>query len=140
MNEMISEVFKLLGVEPNERFRIRDAGGNVSVYLYFFDERLNLRYAKNGWLSTNHLVALLNGEDSIIKHKNMKKLRDWTPEDLKAYTRACSGCVGCPFRGITCNVELDECWIKHKDIFSDKFLDKEVEVPEVNYDTKSNEF
>lgn len=132
MNEIISEVFKLLGVEPNEKFRIRDAAGNVSIYLYFFDEELNLRFAENGFLSTNHLIALLNGQDSIVK-ENIKKLRDWTLKDMRAYTQACSGCADCPFRCITCTADNDECWVNNKDMFSDEFLDKEVEIPKVNH-------
>ena len=131
MNKMVSEVFKLLDVEPNEKFRIRDASGNVSVFLYF-DEKLYLRFAENGWLSTNHLVALLNGQESIVK-ENIKKLRDWTLKDMRAYTMTCSNCSRCPFRYITCTAYNDECWVNNKDMFSDEFLDKEVKIPKVNH-------
>lgn len=68
-----------------------------------------------------------------------KKLRDVTKEELaEARDRVCRkapkfNCRGCPFRYVTCSTEDEDCWVEHKDLFSDKFLDQiiEVEAPEI---------
>lgn len=63
-----------------------------------------------------------------------KKLRDVTKEELaEARDRVCRkipkfNCRGCPFRYVTCSTEDQDCWVEHKDLYSDKFLDQTIEV------------
>ena len=37
-------------------------------------------------------------------------------------------CDECPFHDVECDSKYDNCWFKHKDLYSDKFLDREVEI------------
>lgn len=68
-----------------------------------------------------------------------KKLRDVTKEELaEARDRVCRktpkfNCRGCPFRYVTCSTKDEDCWVEHKDLYSDKFLDQtiEVEAPDI---------
>ena len=63
------------------------------------------------------------------------KIGDLTCENNKSYNYLvvlgdvnCLGCKNCIFKGVECNLEWKSCWIKHKDLYSDKFLDQEVEI------------
>lgn len=53
-------------------------------------------------------------------------------EDFKKWEDVnCKGvCDDCPFTNVHCNDNAKRFWMNHKDLFSDKFLDQEVEVPE----------
>lgn len=72
----------------------------------------------------------------IVKEKKKIKLRDLTEEQFEKWSKNnCTHkygvyCVGCPFDIVNCADLNDNFWINHKDLFSDKFLDQEVEVEE----------
>ena len=73
-----------------------------------------------------------NADDwEIVNEKKKVKLRDLTAEQVKKWIdENCNRgdyCKGCPFRCIEC---YDTFWLSHKDMFSDKFLDQEIEVEE----------
>ena len=57
------------------------------------------------------------------------KLRDLTEEQ---YEKDCEKriCAECPFHDVECDLKYDNCWFKHKDLYSDKFLDQEIEIDE----------
>ena len=60
-----------------------------------------------------------------------KKIKDLTVEEYEKWTdNYCAdglmACKGCIFNGVDCSVKLG--WINHKDLYSDKFLDQEIEV------------
>lgn len=58
------------------------------------------------------------------------KLRDLSEEQYKEwYDTKCgvTSCFDCPFHLVYCDVDKDLCWVNHKDTYSDKFLDQEVE-------------
>ena len=63
--------------------------------------------------------------------KKKIKLRDMTEEQFFAFKNSDScikkSCDDCPFHYTSCSV-MERCWAKHKDIYSDKFLDQEVEI------------
>lgn len=65
----------------------------------------------------------------IVEEKKKVKLRDLTAEQVKKWIdENCNRgdyCKGCPFRCIEC---YDTFWLSCKDMFSDKFLDQEVEI------------
>lgn len=64
--------------------------------------------------------------------KITKKLRDITYEELTNYCRGKIICPECFLRNVRCCTSND-CWVYHKDLYSDKFLDQtiEVEVPDI---------
>lgn len=37
-------------------------------------------------------------------------------------------CKTCPFLNVLCSSLLTTCWVNHKDLYSDKFLDQEIEI------------
>ena len=98
-----------------------------------------------------HVVEEIIDQDSVIysltvtdleandwevgeETKNVK-LRDLTEAQFKKYCKSFTGkggyatnCDKCVFRNVSCNSWYDSCWIKHKDLYSDKFLDQEIEI------------
>lgn len=62
--------------------------------------------------------------------KKKIKLRDLTPEEYWKYNKqGCyTTCNKCMFRLVNCNHRDEQCWINHKDLYSDKFLDQEIEI------------
>lgn len=63
--------------------------------------------------------------------KKKIKLRDLTEEQYKTWIKNhCDFeyCDKCPFKKIYCVSTNEISWIKNKDLYSDKFLNKEVEI------------
>ena len=68
----------------------------------------------------------------IVKGKKKVKLRDLTKEQyIKWERKNCNSykCNDCIFNKVNC-FSNGHCWIKDKSLFSDKFLDQEVEIEE----------
>lgn len=65
--------------------------------------------------------------------KITKKLRDVTPNELRNYCEGKIMCPECFLKDVRCRANSDTCWVYHKDLYSDKFLDQtiEVEVPDI---------
>lgn len=131
MNETVRKVFDILGVEPNEEFNIRGFKGK-----FHYDYDLWLKNEEN--LTFPKLVVFMLKDPSMIikipKEPRKKKLRDLTEEDYKKWEKKnCkiySACAKCVFKNVVCNGFYSEHWINHKDMYSDKFLDQEIEVEE----------
>lgn len=130
MNENVRKVFDILGVEPNERFKIE----GIDEANYYIDEKLYVIREIEGRLSEvsdKGLSNILNGNFKIIKTPKTKKLRDLTEEEYeKMWNTICfnTTCRECMFNNVQCEATSKECWTKHKDLYSDKFLDQEIEV------------
>lgn len=134
MNDNVKKIFEILGVEPDEKF--------IIITKKKFSEVLHIDTKLRVLTNTPNIVAealrcLLTGEWQIVKlpkDVKKKKLRDLTVEDFKKWKhKMCKkydGCKGCPFFVTMCNSNYDKNWLNHKDLYSDKFLDQEVEVPE----------
>ena len=139
MNDNVRKIFDLLGVEPNERFKLKAVGKEDAVYCLtenltgcLFDERGKDYESIAEWLLRG---ALINPEDIIKlpKEPKKKKLRDLTPEEYDKWViencdNGILSCRDCVFRYVNCDKYLR--WIHHKDLYSDKFLDQEIEVKE----------
>ena len=80
------------------------------------------------------LDDLITGDWEIVKEKKKVKLRDLTKEQFNDYcSKHCedgSACNQCPFKNVICFLNYYNCWIYHKDLYSDKFLDQEIEIEE----------
>lgn len=66
----------------------------------------------------------------IVEEKKKVKLKDLTPEQFgkwRIYNCKKYDCLDCPFRCVDCNKTF---WLSCKDMYSDKFLDQEVEIEE----------
>ena len=58
-----------------------------------------------------------------------KKIRDLTFEEYKKFCMKFNDvCAKCPFRLVVCCLTANNLWLNHKDLYSDKFLDQEIEV------------
>ena len=71
--------------------------------------------------------------DNVRKISKKKKLRDLTEEEYKKWViencdNGILSCRDCVFRYVNCDKHFR--WIHHKDLYSDKFLDQEIEVEE----------
>lgn len=66
--------------------------------------------------------------------KQKIKLRDLTKEQFERWMKDNCGhaeyvdCVDCPFFFSNCVVDEKKSWVKNKDLYSDKFLDQEIEI------------
>ena len=66
--------------------------------------------------------------------KQKIKLRDLTSEQFERWMKDNCGhaeyvdCTDCPFFFSNCIVDEKKSWVKNKDLYSDKFLDIEIEV------------
>lgn len=114
----------------NKRFNVYDVDNKLLFANCYINE--------NGYVCTgsNELwsitMGLLTGlyYYEIISQK--KKLRDLTLEEYEKWSdKNCSlggDCNKCIFNNVYCSTERN--WVNHKDIFSDKFLNQEIEVEE----------
>lgn len=73
----------------------------------------------------------------IVKEKKKVKLRDLTEEQFnKWFKNNCPKyddyCRGCPFKKVKCvnREKKNDGWYLNKDLYSDKFLDQEIEIEE----------
>lgn len=63
--------------------------------------------------------------------KIKKKLKDISPEEFKVWSiKNCKqlSCEKCVFSKVCCDEVSSDCWINNKDIYSDKFLNQEIEI------------
>lgn len=131
MNDIVRKIFDMLGVEPYEEFKIIPGEKDINNTRYFITEDLEVRFACYALTSQIKLIDLLNGTYKIVKLPKKKKLKDLTEEEYRKWkNKNCDGeCNKCLFNLVQCYV-ADNGWVNHKDLYSDKFLDQEVEIPE----------
>lgn len=137
MTDNVRKIFDMLGVEPNEKFKIEDMRFKVlgiEEHTYCINEQLYIEEDNGILCSDKSLCNLLNGKNKIIKlpkEPKKKKLRDLTPEEYEKWKgKNCDDCEKCIFNGVVCGVYYSRSWIHHKDIYCDEFLDQEIEVEE----------
>ena len=125
MTDNVRKIFDLLGVEPNEKFKI-------TGYIYeTFYITSGLSIIDNDGKKVEFLLqSLLNGMLKIIKLPKKKKLRDLTPEEWDKWQRKnCDNCNKCAFNIVSCSCSYEKrSWVNNKDLYSDKFLEQEIEV------------
>lgn len=100
--------------------------------------KIRLKYLEGGPETYIICSSDLKADDwEVVKATKKVKLRDLTEEQLKKWVfKNCVNydgkCEGCPFQKVFCeaNPNKDDCWIRNKDLYSDKFLDQEVEIDE----------
>ena len=100
-------------------------------YIYYFDGTI---FCDSGggclYLTDKAIIEIDDWE--IVEEPKKVKLRDLTQEQLgKWKERNCEGnkCKDCVFNQNKVNcIYVAYCWIKDKSVFSDKFLDQEVEI------------
>ncbi len=121
----------------NERFNVYDNEGNLTFNNCYINDRGYVCYDEDDrelWSTTMELLTG-NGYYEIISHK--KKLRDLTKDEWDKWKRVdCvrnynSDCDNCIFRNVPCSSSGgDNSWFNNQELYSDKFLDQEIEVEE----------
>ena len=105
-------------------------------YIYYFDGTI---FCDSGggclYLTDKAIIEIDDWE--VIKEQKKVKLRDLTEEQYQKWIlKNCDNyddkCEGCPFQKVYCdrNPNIDDWWIRNKDLYSNKFLDQEVEIDE----------
>lgn len=134
MTDNVRKIFDILGVEPNEEFKV-----DGYDYRYYIDSSLDMcAIVPSRDIMINLcgiFIQILKNPKLIIKIPKKKKLRDFTPEDYKKWrcnncARAILSCEECIFDCVNCDNNSKKCWVNNKDLYSDKFLDQELEVEE----------
>ena len=84
--------------------------------------------------------GLLADDWEIVEEKKKVKLRDLTEKQYQKWFNAncptqnkdktIDDCLKCIFHDVVCNALISRCWSNHKDLYSDKFLDQEIEIEE----------
>ena len=138
MTENVKKIFEIIGVEPNEKFRVESDATNT---IYYITEDLKfIGKNESGEYNFEDCFRLLltNKIGNIVKlpkEPKKKKLRDLTPEEWDKWHRKNCGfatdCNKCIFNNVICEKSSENwSWIHNKDLYSDKFLNQEIEVEE----------
>lgn len=137
MTERTRKIFDLLGVEPDEKFKIKDEYEDEYKYKDTIFHITDAFYLIDDTDATYYELfrQLLTGEYTIVKLPKTKKLRDLTEDEFENWRRkncVCGNmiCEKCPFHHVDCDADSYDFWMKHKDLYSNKFLDQEIEVEE----------
>lgn len=72
-----------------------------------------------------------------------KKLKDISLEEFKVWSiKNCNqlSCEKCVFSKVCCDELSSDCWINNKDIYSDKFLNQEIEIDTYILSEKEKEY
>lgn len=131
MNDNVKKIFEMLGVKPYEEFKFKDDKNKEPKYRYFFDDTLTLKFLNDtrgecSFASAKTSMELIKGNYTLIKLPKKKKLRDITVEEYTMWHKKnCHlKCEKCIFNNVICGLNS---WVNHKDLYSDNFLDQEVE-------------
>lgn len=82
---------------------------------------------------TMKVYDILYSDWEIVRESKKVKLRDLTEEQYNKWIKNnCSkydnSCYGCPFQKVKCFI--NDAWYLNKDLYSDKFLNQEIEIEE----------
>lgn len=73
-----------------------------------------------------------------------KKLKYLTPEEFYNWEKEnCdrTECNVCPFKSVNCNLYDEDSWVNHKELYSDKFLNQELNINPLDIlDRKEKEY
>ena len=108
----------------------RKSWGRVHSFIIIKDDSLVDDYRCNVVIYAYDLKA---DDWEIVKEKKKVKLRDMTEKQWQKWRIKCGTsrlCSSCPFSRINCSLDDISNWFYHKDLYSDKFLDQEIEVEE----------
>ena len=123
-----------------KHFNVYDNDDNLVFNNCYINDKGYVCYGEDDrelWATTMELLTFLNTPTSMHIFKQIqkkKKLRDLTEEEYNKWQiKNCeeiSNCEGCMFDKVICQKYVRNCWIDHKDLYSDKFLNQEIEVEE----------
>ena len=110
----------------------RKSWGRVHSFIIIKDDSLVDDYHCNVGIYAYDLKA---DDWEIVKETKNVKLRDLTEEEYDLWIENnCAkhedSCRGCPFQKVQCDnhESVNDAWYLNKDLYSDKFLDQEIEI------------
>ncbi len=118
-----------------KHFNVYDNEGDIVFKNCYINENGYVCYGEDGrelWAITMELLTGLYYYEII---SNKKKLRDLTEEEWNKWKNEdcvyCDSCDDCPFRNVPCTKSSSEkSWFNNKELYSDKFLNQEIEAEE----------
>ena len=116
-----------------KKFNVYDICGDLIRENCYINENGYVCYDSNELWSIT--MGLLTGLYSYEIISNKKKLRDLTKDEWDKWKRVdcieCNSCDDCIFRNVVCTKSSrNNSWFNNKDLYSDKFLNQEIEVKE----------
>lgn len=127
------EILPLL--KDGYKIRRKDTGWKNYYGFLFINETENKIFSDNVSNDDYKITKedLIEDDWELIEAHKVK-LRDLTDEQFKKYCNNIlrsphlgKNCTKCPFHFVKCTYD-ENCWIKNKDLYSDKFLDQEIEI------------
>ena len=112
--------------------RIRLKEWEEIEYVYVPENETELR-AEDGHFVNLSWKDFFSDDWEIIKGKKKVKFRDITKKQFETWrAKNCyyTKCVNCPFSKVYCDLSSKDNWINNKDLYSDKFLNQEIEIEE----------
>ena len=96
------------------------------IYIINLDGEIVTQSGKRFEIMLGSLCDLEADDWEIVKEIKKVKLRDLTEKEYREYEKGCIKriCARCPFHDVKCNLKYDDCWVKHKDLYSDNFLNQ----------------
>ena len=113
-----------------KKFNVYDICDNLIRENCYINENGYVCYDSNELWSIT--MGLLTGLYSYEIISNKKKLRDLTLEEFVKWkeNHCITDCTKCIFNNVYCKPDNSRNWICHKDLYSDKVLNQEIEVEE----------
>ena len=118
-----------------EGIKVRRKSWNKRNYIVV--EKDNLIVDENNFALPFCIDDFSADDWEVVKEKKKVKLRDLTEEQFKKWVyKNCDNydgnCKGCPFKRVQCdkNPNINDWWVRNKDLYSDKFLNQEIEIYE----------
>lgn len=125
----------LPALREGKKIRRKDRVWQNNYGFLLISETENKIFSDNAWESDYKITKDdLNADDwEIVKEKKKVKLRDISEEQYNGrHLKYCrkANCDDCFLNIVQCDNDEPNCRLFHKDMFSDKFLDQEIEVEE----------
>lgn len=107
------------------------------------EEKLLVPFGEDArYIPLSFFGKIINGDRyTIAKRKKVKlkdltkaEYRDFWQEEERTFGKKSGSCSNCIFKNLECDPNLASCRIYHKDMFSDKFLEQELEFDEIWFD------
>lgn len=109
---------------------------NIGYQYIYYEDGTIFNSEDDRW----HIIykKIVESDDwEIVNEKKKVKLRDLTPEQFEKWTKNnCDKyddyCYGCIFQKVKCinKGKRNDVWYINKDLYSEKFLDQEIEIEE----------
>lgn len=113
----------------NKHFNVYDEENRLIKENCFINERGYISDKTNCeyW---NCTMLILTGEYRYELIREKRKLRDLTKDEWDKWSeKNCYECDNCIFRNVPCTKSSSKkSWFNNKDLYSDKFLNQEIEV------------